>query len=119
MFGATGRALILLLVASGCASTHRVPLASQTSQELRDYSVVVLRTGRQVRLAQGRLTADSVLGERERGGPFAVSRDSVAAVEESSLSVPRTLGLLGGIALGAFAVLGLAVSAGGGIPVGW
>jgi len=117
MFAARGRALILLpLVVSACASTRLVPLAPQTSRELRDYSVVVLKTGRRVSLAQGRLTADSVLGERESGGRFAASRDSVATVEESSLSVVRTLGLLGGIALGAFALLALALAAGGGIP---
>ena len=115
---ATRRALILVpLVVSACASTQRVPLAPQTSRELRDYSVVELRTGRRVRLANGRLTADSVLGERESGGRFAVSRDSVTTVEESSLSVVRTLGLLGGIALGAFALLALALAAAGGIPV--
>ena len=117
MFAARARTLILLpLVVSACASTRRAPLAPQTSNELRDYSVVVLKTGTRVRLAQGRVTADSVLGERESGGRFAVSRDSVATVEESSLSVVRTLGLLGGIALGAYALLGLALVAGGGIP---
>lgn len=117
MFAANRRALILLpLLASACASTQVVRPAPETSRELREYSVVVLKSGRRVPLAQGRLTADSLLGERERGGRFAVSRDSVATVEESSLSVVRTLGLLGGIALGAFAMLALAFAAGGGIP---
>jgi len=32
------------------------------------------------------------------------------------VSIPRTLGLLGGIALSVFALIGLAVSSGGGIP---
>ena len=91
MFTATGRALLLLpLVVSACVSTRLVPLAPQTSRELRDHSVVVLKTGRRVPLVQARLTADSIFGERETGGPFAVSRDSVAAVEESSPSVVRS-----------------------------
>ena len=64
MSAAIGRSLILLVVAAACGSTHLVPLAPQTSRELPDHSVVVLRTGGRVQLAQGRLTADSLLGER-------------------------------------------------------
>ena len=117
MFAASSRALILLpLLVSACAATRHVPMTPQTSRELSDYGVVVLTTGRRVPIRQGRLTADSVIGERDIGGRFAVSRDSVATVEESLVSIPRTLGLLGGIAVGVYALLGLAVSSGGGIP---
>lgn len=104
MLAATGRALILLVLASACASTRLVPMAPQTPRELPRYSDVVLKTGRRVQLAEGRLTADSLLGARRSGERFAVSRDSVAAVEQSSFSAGRTLGVLGGLVLALLAL---------------
>jgi hypothetical protein len=112
------RTLVLVpLLASACHTLRPVPLAPEVSRELPARSWVVLKGGERVRLDRGRVTADSVVGSQRDGGRFAVSRDSVAFVEERHVSAGRTLGLAGGVVGGAFlALAALLVAAGPGMP---
>jgi hypothetical protein len=80
------------MLIAGCQSTHSTPLAPE--RDLPANSTVVERSGQKLLIENGRLTPDSVTGKDSDGQRFAVPRDSVASVEVSSLSWPRTLGVV-------------------------
>ena len=87
---------LLLIVEGGCDSWHATLLAPNVSRELAANTRLVERNGQQVNLEGGRVTSDSIIGETDGGQRIALPRDSVAAVEVSSLSWPRTLGAVYG-----------------------
>ena len=105
MIGLSRRRLIFLpLVLCACQSWRTVPLAPKDSGALPDHVWVVRLGGERVPVERGRVTTDSLIGRGGGGGRFAVSRDSIAFVEERRVSALRTLGLIGGI-YGAAAVV--------------
>jgi len=118
MAGASQRALILIpLIACACHTTRRVPLVPTAMRDLPEGSSVMLKEGERVQLAEGRLTADSLLGTRRNGAHIAVPRDRVAFVEERHVSGGRTLALVGGAFFGVLvAFVALATAAGPGLP---
>jgi hypothetical protein len=83
--------MFVSLVACGCQTWSRVPLAPGIARELPARSYVVRLGGERVALARARATADSIVGTRQ-GGRYTISRDDVAFVEERHLSTGRTIG---------------------------
>lgn len=92
------------LVACGCHTWSRVPLASGIARELPAQSWVVRLGGERVAVQGGRVTPDSVVGTRREGGRFSLSRDAVAFVEVRHLSRGRTIGGVLGLVLAWVAV---------------
>jgi uncharacterized lipoprotein YbaY len=100
------RVLYLVLVFAGaCQSWHATPLAPNVARDLPANARLVRSNGQTVQLTSGRVTGDSVIGEQGMGERIALPRDSVASVEVSSLSWPRTLGAV----YGGLFVLGLLI----------
>lgn len=94
-----------LVLVGGCHSWHATPLAPNVTRDLPANARLVRPNGQEMNLASGHVTADSIIGESNEGHRIALPRDSVASVEVSSLSWPRTLGVV----YGAFFALGLLV----------
>jgi hypothetical protein len=106
----SGRQLILLpLLVCGCQSLQVVPLDRSGSGSLPPHSWVVMIGGARVPVEGGFFSRDSIVGLQGAGRRFAVSRDSVAFIEERRMSASRTLGAIGlgavGLAAGAFLLL--------------
>ena len=105
MHGLSGRYSILLpLLACACQSYRVVPLEPRNSGSLPTHSWVSLTGGARLPVDGGHFTRDSVFGTQGAGGRFAVSRESVAFVEERRLSA---LGTMKGIVTGATLAVGL------------
>jgi hypothetical protein len=103
MHGLSPRRLILLpLLACACQSLYVVPLESKASGALPRHSFVVLKGGTRTPLEGGFFSPDSIVGLRNAGKRFAVPRDSVAVVQERTMSASRSF-----IALGAAALAGV------------
>jgi hypothetical protein len=109
MHGLSRRHLIFLpLLACACQSRRVAPLELSGAGSLPTYSWVVLVGGARVPVDRGMITRDSIVGFQGTGERFAVSRDSVASVEErrpraTSPSVMGPLKVLGVIAVAALA----------------
>jgi hypothetical protein len=88
--------ILLPLLACGCQSWSTVKLAPQETGSLPKHSWVVMMTGARVPVEGGQFSRDSIVGTQGAGARFAVSRDSVAYVEERRVSASRTLGLVAG-----------------------
>lgn len=110
MHGLSGRKLILLpLLACACQSRRVAPLELGTAGALPTHSWVVLTGGTRVPVDRGMFTRDSIIGFQGAGERFAVSRDSVASVEErretsTSASALGALKLVGYVTMGALII---------------
>ena len=93
------------LLACACYSWSPVRLAPTVSGELPPHSRVIRKGGARLTLYTGRVTADSIIGSRGDSGRIAISRDSVARVEERHFKPVRTLGALAGVSLGVITAL--------------
>ena len=121
MSARVGGMLLVAAVAfgTGCHVWHAVPLAPGAAHPLPARARVVRPTGERIELRGGRVTPDSVVGARTLGAPaggagrVALPRDSVAFVEVRRLSWARTLGVAGGVYLGAGILTGLLIAASG------
>lgn len=117
MHGLSGRHLILLpLLASACQSHRIAPLELSGTGSLPTRSWVMLVGGTREPVDRGMFTRDSIVGFHGAGERFAVSRDSVASVEErseraTSPSLMGSLKVLGYIAVGALAITALGLIA--------
>jgi hypothetical protein len=117
----SGTSRILTLIASltcACHSWTPVTLAPKASAELPAHSRVVRRAGAPVPLSRATVTADSVTGTRRDGARYAISRDSVARVDERHFSAGRTMGLVAGLTAGLAALLAIAYASSGDINFG-
>ena len=83
--------LLILLLACACQSRRTVPLAPDQSGELPKRSVLVKKAGGRVRLEEGRVSGDSVIGVGRSGDRISIPRDSVA-LEQTNLKVGVALG---------------------------
>jgi hypothetical protein len=102
------------LLTSACYAWSPVGLAPTASRELAPHSRVVGKGGAQVTLRTGRVTADSIIGLRgDTTGRFAISRDSVARVEEQHFRPVRTIAALAGVGMGVVAALFVAFATSG------
>jgi hypothetical protein len=93
-------------------------MAPTVSGELPPNSRVVRKGGAKVRLFTGRVTSDSVIGSRSDSGRIAISRDSVARVEQRHFQPIRTIGVFAGVGLGVVAALFVAFATSGSIGPG-
>ena len=98
-------ALLTLVFIGGCQSLHDTPLVPSATRDLPANARLVKPDGQRLQLESGRITADSVVGTLSGGQRIALPRDSVASIEVSNLSWPRTLGVV----YGGLFVLGLLV----------
>ena len=97
MAGLSRRTFILLpLLATACQTWSAVRLAPNETGALPKHSWVVMMGGARVPVEGGQFTRDSIVGTQGAGARFAVSRDSVAYVEERKVSALKTLGLVAG-----------------------
>ena len=96
---------LYLIAVAGCQSWHATPLAPNASRDVAANTRLVELDGQSVNLETGHVTADSIVGEMSGGQRIALPRDSVASVEVSSLSWPRTLGVV----YGGLVVVGLRI----------
>ena len=111
MFGGSRRTVLLVLVlASGCHTWRRVPLAPGDRVSLPAHSRVVRMGGETVEIRGGRVSPDSLVGAG-RNYRFAIPRDSVAFVEERRFSAGRTIGLTAGVVAVSFSALLIAAFA--------
>jgi len=114
----SGRHLILLpLLACACQSRRIAPIELSSAGSLPTHSWVVLISGTRVPVDRGMFTRDSIVGFQGVGEHrFAISRDSVASVEErseraASSSVMGSLKVLGYVAIGLLAITTLGLLA--------
>jgi hypothetical protein len=89
--------LILPLLACACSSWHPVALAPARSGLLPDHVRIVRTSGKRVEVHGALVKSDSVAGIRGNGTYIAISRDSVASVEEPRMDRGRTLALVGSL----------------------
>ena len=87
---------LTLVFIGACQSWHATPLAPNVTRDLPANARLVRSNGQEIHLTSGHVTVDSVIGEQSDGQRIALPRDSVASVESSGLSWPRTLGAVYG-----------------------
>ena len=96
--------LLILLLACACQSRRTVPLAPDQSGELPKRSVLVKKAGGRVRLEEGRVSGDSVIGVGRSGDRISIPRDSVA-LEQTNLKVGVALGVTALTVAGLFGLM--------------
>lgn len=107
------RLIVVPLLVCACYSWTPVPVAPKVSAELPAHSRVVRKGGKQVALYKAHVTADSIIGSQWDSARYAVSRDSVARVEDRHFAPLRTIGLFFFMGLGAAAALVVSLGSGG------
>jgi len=99
------RLIVVPLLVGACHTWSTVPLSPNASGPLPRHSTVVLIGGERVDVEDGRTTRDSLIGDRNGGWRFAVSRDSVAFVEARKVSAVRSVAAGAGGLVVVFSVL--------------
>jgi hypothetical protein len=85
------RLFLVSLAACACHTWSPIALSPSDSAVLPAHIRIVRMGGERIEVRTGRVTPDSVVGTRRPGGSLALSRDSVASVEERHLNTGRTL----------------------------